>query len=247
MEGHDAADYFRVFAVRGDVGQALFYDFTDVRLQKSVADAAGHEDAPVDAVAPVGDAGGLLGVSRGKVRIARGHQAPGIDENLPANLLGHGAAVLFDAAGQGRLHAGPEVEIGSVLRGDAIAAPPEEAGFVAGVVQQGIAHVLGGNIVALLAVPQGPQEEQGAVGVVVRRELSVLLRVSSQLSQLGLDSFVGPALYWGAQAHADDLCQPPGVDFFDEFRIHCRHITMLQSFFLLFPHRIAVAFGMFPP
>ena len=94
-------DYPGVLAVSRNVCQGLFQHRGQVRLHKGQADAAGHIDPPVHPVAVVGDAGGLLRQRRRQGRVARGHIAPGVNEDLPADLLRHRRAVLGDAAASG--------------------------------------------------------------------------------------------------------------------------------------------------
>ncbi len=211
---HHRPDDGGVGAVRRDVGESLFHNRADVRLHKGQADAAGHEHAAVHPVAPVGDAGRLLRQGARLGRVAGGHQPPGIDEDLPADLFGGGGTVLLHAAAAGGGDAAAQVQVGGVLGGDTVAAPPEEAVLVGGVVQQRLGHVLGGEILQVLAVLQRLDEEHGPVAVVIGGEILVLGRVVPQLAEHVLDALAGPPLDGRPQPDADDLAQPPGIHLF---------------------------------
>ena len=214
VEGGDGTDHPGVLAVLGDVVQGLFQDSLQVGLHKGQADGAGHIDAAPHAVAAVGDAGGFFRQAGRLLWVAGGYQAPGVDEDLPADLLRHGGAVLLHTAAAGRGNAVAQVQISRMLGGDTIAAPPEKPVLIGGVVQQGIGHILGGKALQVLAVLQRADEEHGSVAVIIRGEVFVLGGILPQLSKHVLDALVGPALHSGSQPDADDLSQPAGIDAF---------------------------------
>ena len=83
------------------------------------------------------------------------------------------------------------------------------------IVQKGLGHVLGGEILQVLAVLQGPDEEHGPVAVVIGGEILVLGRVVPQLAEHVLDALAGPPLDGRPQPDADDLPQPPGIHLFE--------------------------------
>ena len=224
MEGHDRPHRPGVLAVDRDVGQGDLHDPAHVPLHKGRADGAGHVHAAVDAVAVMGDGGRLGRQLRRQGRIPRGHQPPGVDENLPADLLRRGGAVHFDGAAGGGLDSPAQVQVGGMLGGHAVAAPPKEPVLIGGVVQQRLAHILGGEGLTPLVL-QGPEEVQGAVAVVIRGEVLVLGGVTGQLPEQLLNPGIIPALHRRAQPDADDLRQPPGVHALQIIRRNFRHLV----------------------
>src|SRR5690606_34833891 len=128
-------------------------------------DHGGAEAGAVETFAVVGDRGGDGRHFGGALGVAGVHPAPAIDEDLAADLLGDGGAVLGDGARTGRLDAGAQVEVSGVLGRAAIAAPPIHAVAFRGVVEPGFGHFLRGG--AKLVVAHGPDEIDRAVGIVV--------------------------------------------------------------------------------
>ena len=94
--GAHGLDHGAVGAAGGDVPERLVHDALDVGFHEGQRDAGGDERRAVKRLAVVGDGGGRAGIARRTGRVARGDEPPGINEDLPADLLGHGAAVLTD-------------------------------------------------------------------------------------------------------------------------------------------------------
>jgi hypothetical protein len=76
----------------------------------------------------------------------------------------------------------PQLKIGGVLGGNAVAAPAEESVFKGGEVKQGLSHRLGCELefprAFRRAVFQGPQEKEGPLTVIIRHEIPVIHRVT---------------------------------------------------------------------
>ena len=97
MEIHNLPDKFCVSAFLRDTGKPLFQNCPDIFFNKCRTDAGGNKNAPVNPVAVMGHARRFRRKGRRLTGIPRADQSPGVDENLPPNLLRHSAAVLLTA------------------------------------------------------------------------------------------------------------------------------------------------------
>ena len=95
----------------------------------------------VDRRAVVADPGRLLGEPRGEGRVAGRDDRPAVDEDLRADLFGHGLAVDADRAAGRRLDPALQIEPGRVLGGIAVAAPPQDRAVLDDVVEPGLADL----------------------------------------------------------------------------------------------------------
>ena len=163
----------------------------------------------------------------GALRIARVYPAPAIDENLPADLLGDGGAVLGNRAGLGRGNAGAQIAIGSVLGGNTEPAPPIHAVLFGSIVEPGLADILGCGAQPVIA--QRADEIDGPIGVVVSREVLEIAQILGDLA-IGLaDAVIAPdgGLDRGAEAHADGLANEAGIDLFEDLGFG-QHVRLSQ-------------------
>ena len=213
VEVHDRADGARILAVLRNKPERFGEDLADPVADERQADAHRNVDAAVDRVAVVHHAGRRARQPRRLLRVAGRDQPPRVDEDLPADLLGDGRAILRNAAAARRRHARPEVQIRRVLGGHAIAAPPEKAVLVGRVVEQRLRDVLRLEVLRILRQFERAQEEQRAVAVVVGgKRRAVVQGIAVDFAQHPADRLVGPALDRRAVPDADDLAQPSGVD-----------------------------------
>ena len=213
VEGPDGLHDAAVGADLRQLPKPRVYDLVHIVGLKGLGNGGAHEPGAVDAVAVVGYAGGSLAVVRCPLGRAGIHQAPGIDEDLAADLLCHGLAVLADGAGLGGGNAVFQVQIGGVLRADAVAAPPEHTYALPGVVQPGPGHVLRLQRTVYRVIHQGPEEENGAVGVIVSGEIFEFLYVVVDVPVGIQDPLVGPdgGLHRRSQANAHVHPQKTGI------------------------------------
>lgn len=94
--GAHSLDHGAVGAAGGDVCERLVHDALDVSFHEGQRDAGGDERRAVERLAVVGDGGSRAGIARCPGRVTRGDESPGVNEDLPADLFSHGAAVLTD-------------------------------------------------------------------------------------------------------------------------------------------------------
>ena len=152
MVPHHSFDDPCILAVLRDIGQSLIQYSANILFHKGQTDAASDVNAAVYAVASVRNAGRLFRQGSGLLRIAGRNQTPRVDKNLPADLLRHSRAILLHTAAAGRGNAGPQVQVGRVLRRSAVSPPPEKAVLIRGIVQQRFRHILRREFFHVLAV-----------------------------------------------------------------------------------------------
>ena len=144
-EGNDIPRHAPVAAVRGNDGQARLDHLAHLARRERRGHARRHELPAIDALAIVRHAGRLARKARRALRIARIAQAPAVDEDLAADLLGDGAPVLLDGARARRLDARAQVQVRRVLGGHAVAAPPVEAVLIGRIVEPRAPDLRGGQ------------------------------------------------------------------------------------------------------
>ena len=193
--------------------KARIHDGVDVGRFKRLGDACGNKGRAVEALAVVADGGGGPGVPCRPRRVGGRHQAPGINENLAADLLGQSLAVLADAAGLRGGHAVFQIEVGRVLGADAVSAPPVQANALARVVEPGLRYSLRRGLAGMIV--QRAQKKHRAVGVVVGGKMLVVLHIAADIAVGIADAFVAPqgGLHRRSQADADVHAQKARVDF----------------------------------
>ncbi len=146
VEVHHGVDQSGVFALCRDDGQTRPHQFGRIRCDKGLAGQGGDIPTAENGLAIVGDAAGPLGKVCGQVHVGRGDQPPDVAEDLAADLLGHRRAVLGNGARPRGGDAVEQVEIGRVLRGNAVAAPPKGSSLVSHIVEQGLADLGRGDM-----------------------------------------------------------------------------------------------------
>ncbi len=175
---------------------------------------ASHEHAAIDTVAVVRDRGRLACVAGRLFGVAGTDQPPGVDKDLPPDLLGNDGAVLLNRAGTRRRDAVRQVQVGSMLGADAIAAPPQRAVPVAQVVQPGVADLLRRELLGGGEIAQRADKDQRPREVVVGTEIVIMLDIAGQLA-VGLpDPVRRPALDRRPILDADHLAQECGIYLF---------------------------------
>ena len=106
-----------------------------------------------------------------------------------------------------------QVQVGCVLRRDAVAAPPDRAALFAQVVKPGLPDLLGGQVERVWTVLQGAHHDEGHDKVVIWLEdFARGLEIPLHLAQVVTDGLVAPAFKGAPEMHADALAKPPGVD-----------------------------------
>ena len=216
-----------VFAVGGNAGKRRVENFAHALCGKRRGNGRRDELPAVNSVAAMAHRRGLSGVFRRKLRPSGQHEAPGVDENLTADLLGDGRAVLGDGAGARRGNARAQVQIGRVLGGLAVAAPPVKAVLIGRVVQPRLRNLVRREVAGISRVVQRADEQHRPVGVVVRGEQVVIHHIAVQLAVHLPNLVVCPALDGRAVAHADELAQPSGIAALNIVPGHLEQIASL--------------------
>ena len=134
MEGPHCIRYSPIGAVSRDLGEAGVDQLIYIGGLKGFGDRGAHKPGTPYTVSVVRDAGGRLAIVRGTLRIAGIDEAPGVDEDLSADLLGENRAVLLDGAGGGGGDAAFQIQVGGMFRADSVSSPPEHADPFPGIV-----------------------------------------------------------------------------------------------------------------
>ena len=210
--------------------QSPVNDLSHIGLHKGLGNGGSHEPGAGQTLAVMGNTGGNLGVFGGLGGLAGPDQAPGVDEDLAADLVGKELSVGGSGA---RLRSGDameEVEVGGVLGGHAIAAPPEHTDALPGIVQPGLGHILRRQLAVFGAVPQGAEEIHRAVSIVIGGEVDVILHVAPDVAIGLLDPLIGPdvGLHRGAQTDAHVHTQETGIYFFEIIFLHGNAPVLLE-------------------
>ena len=228
---HDLAGDGAVYAGGRQVGKAFPQNSADILFHKGITDAGRNEHAAVHPFTVMGNTGSFPRQFRGQVRISRGNQSPGVNENLSADLLRDHGSVLHNASALRRRNPRFQIHKGGMFSRNAVSAPPEKTVSCGHIIQDCLRHVLRDKVLCTLPrIFQCADKEQRSVAVIICRETLVFLQITGLISVYPSNTLPLPAFHRSAQTDTDNFCQPASVDLLNPFTgkkmIFCHDLSL---------------------